>query len=197
MMKGETFNIILAGVGGQGIITLLQILAEAAFIENYDVKSSELHGLSQRGGSVIAHLRFGKKVFSPLVKLAGADLILSLEISEAARAVSFANSKTIFLIDKKYIAFENVLSENKILKQLKKIIKEEKIYLVEASQICREKLGGEITAGIYLLGLVVCKNLIPLKSSSILEAIKKIIPEKYQEINIKTFNLATTFQNVR
>ena len=190
MLQRKTFNIILSGVGGQGIITLLQILAEAAFIENYDVKSSELHGLSQRGGSVLAHLRFGEKVFSPLVKSADADLILSLEITEGARAISFANSETIFLIDKKYIAFENSLAENKILKQLEKIIKRQKLYLVNASQICREKLNKEITASIYLLGFAVCKNLIPLKSKSVLSAIKKIIPAQHQDINIKTFNLA-------
>ena len=85
-MEHKTFNIILSGVGGQGIITLLQILAEAAFVEKYDVKTSELHGLSQRGGSVVAHLRFGEKIFSPLIKATEADLILSLEISEAVRA---------------------------------------------------------------------------------------------------------------
>lgn len=181
-MKQKTFNIILAGVGGQGIITLLQILAEAAFVENYDVRTSELHGLSQRGGSVVAHLRFGEKVFSPLIKLAEADLILSLEISEAARAIDFAHSETTFLIDKKYIAFENSFSEQKIIEQLKKLIKNKNFYLVETLQ--------EIFAGVYLLGFAVHKNLIPLKSISILKAIKKIIPKKYQEINIKTFNLA-------
>ncbi|MFH1643748.1 MAG: indolepyruvate oxidoreductase subunit beta [bacterium] len=190
MTKHKTFNIILSGVGGQGIITLLQILAEAAFIENYDVKTSELHGLSQRGGSVLAHLRFGKEVFSPLIKPAEADLILSLEILEAARAINFANPETIFLIDKKYIAFENSLTEIKILKQLEKIIKNEKLYLIDASQICQEKLGGEIFSGIYLLGVAICKNLIPLKSKSVLMAIKKIIPKKYQDINIKAFKLA-------
>jgi indolepyruvate ferredoxin oxidoreductase beta subunit len=192
MIRRKTFNIILSGVGGQGIITLLQILAEAAFIEKYDVKSSELHGLSQRGGSVLAHLRFGEKIFSPLVKSAGADLILSLEISEAIRAISFANPETIFLIDKKYIAFENSLTENKIYVQLKKIINNKKLYLVDASQVCREKLGKDITSGIYLLGFAIRKNLILLKSKSIIVAIKKIMPKKYQDINIETFNLATS-----
>lgn len=82
----KNFNIILVGVGGQGIITLTRILAQAALIERYDVKTSELHGLSQRGGSVEAHVRFGAKIYSPLVKRAGADLIISLEIQETLRA---------------------------------------------------------------------------------------------------------------
>ena len=59
--KTSQFNIVIIGTGGQGLITLLQILAEAALFEGYDVKTSELHGLSQRGGSVEAHVRFGEK----------------------------------------------------------------------------------------------------------------------------------------
>jgi len=59
----KDFNLIIVGTGGQGLITLLQILAEAALIEGYEVKTSELHGLSQRGGSVEVHIRFGKKFF--------------------------------------------------------------------------------------------------------------------------------------
>jgi indolepyruvate ferredoxin oxidoreductase beta subunit len=72
MEKG--FNIILAGVGGQGIITLTRILAEAALIEKKEVRTSELHGLSQRGGSVETHIRFGKEIYSPLVRRGGVKL---------------------------------------------------------------------------------------------------------------------------
>ena len=79
----DNFNIIVNGVGGQGVITLLSLIAEAAFVEGYDIKSSELHGLSQRGGSVETHIRFGKKVNSPLIPNGKADLILSLETLEA------------------------------------------------------------------------------------------------------------------
>jgi len=79
-MTNKTFNIIISGVGGQGVITLLSLIDEASFIEGYDVKSSELHGLSQRGGSVEAHIRFGKKVYSPLISLGSADLVISLEM---------------------------------------------------------------------------------------------------------------------
>ena len=67
---------IIVGTGGQGLITLLQILAEAALIEGYDVKTSELHGLSQRGGSVEVHIRFGKEIYSPLIFPGKANLIL-------------------------------------------------------------------------------------------------------------------------
>ncbi|MBU2635317.1 2-oxoacid:acceptor oxidoreductase family protein, partial [Patescibacteria group bacterium] len=86
-MKNRTFNIVISGTGGQGLITLLQIIAEAALVEGLDVKTSELHGLSQRGGAVETHIRFGKKIYSPLVSLGSADLILSLETLESLRAL--------------------------------------------------------------------------------------------------------------
>lgn len=74
----KNLNIIICGLGGQGVITLTRILAQAAFLESYDVKTSELHGLAQRGGSVETHIRFGKKVYSPLVIPGKADLIINL-----------------------------------------------------------------------------------------------------------------------
>ena len=99
----EQFNMLIVGTGGQGQITLLQILAEAALSEGKEIKTSELHGLSQRGGSVEVHLRFGKKIFSPLVSQGKADLILGLEMQECLKACYYANPKTNFLVNK-YIA---------------------------------------------------------------------------------------------
>ncbi len=188
----EQFNMLIVGTGGQGQITLLQILAEAALSEDYNIKTSELHGLSQRGGSVEVHLRFGKKIFSPLVSQGKADLILGLEMQECLKACYFANSKTAFLINKYIvpIPLQKPLTEKEILKNLKKISK--KVTLIEAANICQKELGTNIVAGIYLLSLASFKKLIPLKPVSILKAIKKIIPEKYLELNLKTFNLAKT-----
>lgn len=77
-MQKNLTNIIIAGIGGQGVITLTRILANAALLDGYDVKTSELHGLSQRGGYVETHIRFGKKIYSPLVMPGKADLIIDL-----------------------------------------------------------------------------------------------------------------------
>ena len=188
--KIKQFNTVILGTGGQGLITVLQIIAEAALSEGYDIKSSELHGLSQRGGSVEVHIRFGKKIYSPLIPQGKADLILSFETQEALRGVYFANKNTSFLVNKFIvpIPLEKSLSEGEIIKIIKKISKN--VVLVPAADICREKLGTDVVSGIYLLSLAVFKNLIPIKPASILKAIKKIIPEKYLELNVKTFNLA-------
>ncbi len=188
--KIKEFNIVIVGTGGQGLITLLQIIAEAALALGFDVKTSELHGLSQRGGSVEVHIRFGKDIYSPLVAQGKADLVLALEMQESLRALYFANPKTIFLIDKHIIPIplQKPLLEPRILKTLKRISK--KIKIVRAFDICQKEFGTGVTAGIYLLSLATFKKLLPLKQKSILQTIQKVIPEQYLDINIKTFNLA-------
>jgi indolepyruvate ferredoxin oxidoreductase beta subunit len=188
--KVDQFNMAIVGTGGQGLITLLQIIAEAVLFEKLDIRTSELHGLSQRGGSVEVHIKFGKKVYSPLIPRGRADLILGLEIQETLRAVNFANQKTRFLVNEHIIPVPLVknLTEKEVLDSLKKISKN--ITLVPASEICKEKLGTDVVSGIYLISLAVFKGLIPIRPSSIEKAIKKIIPAKYLELNLKTFDLA-------
>ena len=187
--KTNQFNMLIVGTGGQGQITLLQILAEAALLEGYNIRTSELHGLSQRGGSVEAHLRFGQKIYSPLVSQGKADLILGLEMQEALRGIYFANQKTKFLLNKQIISIPLVknLTETEILKNLKKI---GEVILIPAAETCQKEFNTNVVAGIYLISLASFKNLIPLKPNSISKAIKKIIPEKYLELNLKTFKLA-------
>ena len=185
-METKNFDIIITGVGGQGIITLISLIDEAAFVEGYDVKSSELHGLSQRGGSVEAHIRMGEKIQSPLVGNGKANLIMSLELLEGLRETAKAGKNTKFLINKYSLAFQGGLSQEEILKNLPK----ENIYLVPASDICKEKLQKEIVSSVYLLGYGVYNKIIPIKPESVLKAIENTIPEKYRELNINAFNLA-------
>jgi len=187
-MKNKRFNIIISGVGGQGLITLTKVISEAALIEGFDVKTSELHGLSQRYGSVQTHIRFGKRVYSPLIPEASADLILGLEITETLRNIIYANSKTIVLTNKSQISYQGGLKDDLIVKKIKSLFKSKK-YLLPASEICKKELGNEIASGIYLLGFAIKKKLIPLKSDSISKAILKVIPKRYLELNKKAFEL--------
>lgn len=196
MKKAKTlpeFNIIITGVGGQGLITLLKIISQAALEENYDIKTSELHGLSQRGGSVEVHIRFGKEIWSPLVKTGGAQLIISLEAQEALKAGQYSAKETIFLINDNFIPIpeQQLLAPQEINHSLKKISK--KIFLIPASEFCQKELGSDVVAGIFLLGCAAFNKLIPLKPESIISAIPAAIPEKYLEINKKAFEIAKTY----
>jgi len=183
----KNFNLIINGVGGQGVITLLSLVGEAAFVEGYDVRSSELHGLSQRGGSVETHIRFGKKVYSPLIPNGTADLILSLEMLEGLRETAKSGKDTKFLVNEFISPFIGSLTKKEIKKQFDNLKNE--IHFVPASEICKEKLQNEVVSTIYLLGYAVFKNLIPFKKESVLKAIENKVPEKYRELNIKAFNL--------
>jgi indolepyruvate ferredoxin oxidoreductase, beta subunit len=188
--KINQFNILIVGTGGQGLITLLQVISEAALLEGYDVKTSELHGLSQRGGSVEVHIRFGKEIDSPMVAQGRADLILALEEQEALNGIYFAGPKTKFLINQMMlpIPLKNLLPEPLILEKIKKITKD--ITLVPADNIAKEKLQNRVVSGIYLLAFASFKNMLPLKQESIKEAVRKIIPAQFLECNLQALELA-------
>jgi len=191
----KDFSGVIAGVGGQGQIILLEILAETAFSQNYKVKTSELHGLAQRGGSVEVIFRFGKEFFSPLVREGGADFILALELQESLRALYYANSETQILLNDYLhpIPGQNLLSKEEILRQIRKFT--QKIQLVPANEICKKELGKEVVGGVYLISFAVHQKLIPLKPDFLLAAIKKIVSERHLELNLKAFELAKSFQS--
>lgn len=191
MDKPNHFNIIINGVGGQGLITLLQVLAEAAVLDGFQVRTSELHGLSQRGGSVEVHIRFGKEIWSPLIQMGKADLIVALEAQESLGSLKYSSKKnTVFLVNDfiKTIPNEELLDLKKIERDLKKFSK--KTILIPASKICKEKIGTDVVAGVYLIGLASLKKIIPLNSTSIIKAIRKVMPKAYLELNEKAFELA-------
>lgn len=192
--KNREFNVVIVGVGGQGLITLLKIISEAAILAGFDIKTSELHGLSQRGGSVEVHVRFGKEVFSPLVRQGGADLIIALDTQEAQRACYYGSRQgTVFLINDFFapVIKGKPLAKREVLENVEKFSKNN--LLIPASRLCQEKVGKSVTAGIFMLSLASFKNIIPLRPELILKAIENVISTKYLEINRKTFDLAKLY----
>jgi len=190
----KDFNIIIVGTGGQGLITLLKILAEAAKINGFDVKTSELHGLSQRGGSVECHIRFGKKIYSPLVGAGDADLVLALEQNESLRAAYYGSKKkTIFLINKLSVFSLASIGKEMLPAQISGSLKNfsKKTILLNASDIVKKETGSIVTTGIFMLGFCAFKKIIPLKEKSIIKAIERVVPEKYLDLNRKIFKLSS------
>jgi len=186
--KNLKFNIIINGVGGQGLITLAKIIAEAAFKTGFDVKISELHGLSQRGGSTKTEVRFGKEIWSPLIPRGKANLVFALELEETLAGIYYANPQTVFLINQYQTpTLGETFSEEQIIKKLQQTSKN--IYLVPARKICEKEIGYPETAGIFLLGLAIAKKILPLPAESITQAIKSTLPEKYWQMNLKALDL--------
>jgi indolepyruvate ferredoxin oxidoreductase beta subunit len=97
-------SIVIVGVGGQGALTLARWIGEAALAEGYDVRIAEVHGMSQRGGSVEVHVRFGREVSAPIVEEAGADLVIALEAVEALRGFRNLKPSGVLVINKRVIA---------------------------------------------------------------------------------------------
>ena len=96
--KDKTFNILFCGIGGQGVLKASEICGLAAIYDGYNAKKSEVHGMSQRGGSVESHLRFGKDVYSPLIPLGRADFLVSFFLEEQQRMKFFLKKDGIDLI---------------------------------------------------------------------------------------------------
>lgn len=191
----KEFNIVLTGVGGQGVLTLGIIIAEAALKQGYDVRTTELHGLAQRGGSIPVHVRFGKKMYTPLVLEGEANLIVSLEPLEALRFCYYGSKKhkTVFLIDNDPVIplSCSILGEKyPFIEEIKKSLEDfsEKVIVLNASEIVKKETGSDIAANIYLLGYAISKKLIPLKEDFILQAMQEIAP-KYFEVNKKIFEM--------
>jgi len=192
----DTFNIVITGVGGQGVLTLLKILAEAALKQGLEVKTSELHGLAQRGGSITCNLRFGKRVFSPMVRNGEANLIISLEELEAMRACRYASkeAKTNFLVNSyrmyppmMYVNNEKYPDRKQITAGLKKFGR--RAVFVDATAVVKKFVGNTRTANVYLLGRAKKEGFLPLSRESLLAAVKEFFPEKHFDINKKAFDL--------
>jgi indolepyruvate ferredoxin oxidoreductase, beta subunit len=191
------FNIVATGVGGQGVLTMAEIIAEAAVKQGYDVKMSELHGLSQRGGSIPCQVRFGKgKINSSLVRIGEADIIVAMEPLEALRSAKYASKKrTVVLtstqrIDPVSVTFQGARYPN--MKEIEKAILTfaKKVIMVDAVGIAARETGSTVTSNIYLLGVLCARGLVPIKKELILETIKETVPAKSFETNRRIFEMA-------
>jgi indolepyruvate ferredoxin oxidoreductase beta subunit len=189
----KEFNIVIVGVGGQGLLTLAGAIARAALNHGYNVRASELHGLAQRFGSIETHIRFGKKIYSPLIVQGSADLIIALEPGEAYKACWYANpNRTTFLLDSKaiipiitYIEKRSYPTIEQIRLDLKQFAKQ--IFLVDASEQAKRVTGSAVAANVYLLAKACSLGLLPIKKAWLIEGLKEVLPEKALEANLKLF----------
>ncbi|MBN1658433.1 MAG: indolepyruvate oxidoreductase subunit beta [Anaerolineae bacterium] len=188
MSKG--YNFLLAGVGGQGTILASDVLAEVALAAGYDVKKSEVHGMAQRGGSVNTHVRWDEeRVYSPLVGLGEADILLAFEEAEALRYARFLRPGGAVIVNQQAIEPITVTSggatyptEDEVLSTYQALT--DQIHLVAGMEIARE-LGNARAANVVLLGAL--SALLDVPPETWLSVIEERVPAKYVELNRQAF----------
>jgi len=187
-MDQITTNILVAGVGGQGVILASDIMSEVFMEAGYDVKKSEVHGMAMRGGIVTSHFRFGKKVYSPLIKQGEVDILFAFEQLEGLRWVDHlrANGK-IVMNDHKINPPAVNLGEMEYPKAIPEKIesKFKDFYLVKGTEIALE-LGDARAANVVLLGAV--SKLFDVNEDLWLKTILNYLPLKVHELNKKAFS---------
>ncbi|MEO0083094.1 MAG: indolepyruvate oxidoreductase subunit beta [candidate division WOR-3 bacterium] len=191
-MKNKITNIICCGVGGQGVLLFTDILANVAMSAGLDVKKSEVHGMAQRGGSVISQLRYGEKVFSPLIEETTADFIVGFEKLETLRYLHYLSEKGKVLVDDLEIAPLPVLvGETEYPKDILPRIKAraKKVYVIEAFNRALQ-LGESRTQNVIMLGALSCFLKFPLELY--FSAIQQNIKAKFVELNLKAFEQGRT-----
>lgn len=186
-----TRSLILAGVGGQGTILTSKILAEGLIYLGYDVKMSEIHGMAQRGGSVNTQLRFGKKVYSPMIGSGEADLLLAFEKIEAVRYINYLRPGGILIVNDYEIYSTTVLTGQEkypddVLDKLKHSV--ENTIVINAAQIAGN-LGNIRAHNMVLLGAAVKQ--LGIMNVNWQDIIKAYLPEKFHEVNLKAFEEGT------
>ena len=182
-------NILLSGVGGQGAILASNILAQVFVEAGYDVKKSEVHGMAQRGGDVTTHFRFGKKVYSPLIKYGDVDFLLAFELLEALRYINYCKPECKIVINESKILPPGVnLGVAKYPEGIEQTFKkffDGNVHIVKAQEMAL-KLGNAQAANVVLTGAF--SNFFPqIKAASWERAIKELLPAKLHELNIKAF----------
>lgn len=182
-----TTSILLVGVGGQGTILVSKVLSQGLMEKGYDVKMSEIHGMSQRGGSVTTQIKFGEKVYSPSIGKGEADILVSFEKLEAARYLPFLKKGgTLIVNDTEIYPLPVLVGAAEYPKGLteKLIDTVENIQLIKASQIA-EELGEPRSQNIVILGAMV--RSLGLEDIDWIRIIKENLPERVHEVNIKAF----------
>ena len=186
-MQSDTKSIVLVGVGGQGILLASEVLAQAAMLEGYDVKTNEVHGMAQRGGSVVAQVRYGPKVHSPLVARGSAQVLGSLEQIEALRFAEFLSPDGLAVVNAQAIVPVSVSSgaakyppdvESRLQAAFPRLA-----YIRAAEEAAA--LGSVQATNIVVLGAM--SRGLDLPEGAWQEAIASSVKEKFLELNLRAF----------
>ncbi len=184
----KTTNIMIVGVGGQGTLLASRILGNAVIRQGYDVKVSEVHGMSQRGGSVVTYVKFGDAVHSPIIDRGEADIILAFEMLEAYRALPWLKLGGKMIVNDQCINPMPVITG---VAEYPKDIRQKLEHLVDLTAVdalsLAQQAGNAKAVNVVLIGVMAKSTAIPYEEW--VETIKETVPPKFLEVNLKAFDL--------
>jgi indolepyruvate ferredoxin oxidoreductase beta subunit len=189
MATKDAINFILAGVGGQGTILASDLLAQVGVEAGYDVKQAEVHGMAQRGGSVSSHVRWGPVVYSPLIAVGEADILVAFEQIEALRYVHFLRPGGAVLVNQQAIAPITVSAGPALYPSMDTLRTElaratERVFWAPAMDIARA-LGNDKVTNVVLLGAL--SALLPVPERVWLKAVESRVPARFLQLNQQAF----------
>ena len=183
-----TKNIMIVGVGGQGTLLASRILGNTVINEGYDVKVSEVHGMSQRGGSVVTYVKYGDKVYSPIIDRGEADIILAFEKLEAMRALPYLKDGGQMIVNTQEMDPMPVITGAAAYPEniVEKLSEKAEVKAVDALSLAKD--AGNIKAiNVVLIGIMAKST--DISYEKWVETIKTTVPPKFLEVNLKAFEL--------
>lgn len=183
-------NIVLAGVGGQGVLLFAEILGDAAVRDGLNVCVSEIHGMAQRGGAVVSDVRIGEKVLAPTILEGTADVIVGMEPLEALRNIKFASDKAWVIVNTAVVKPSGI-PLNTVYPSLESILGKihlftKNTFTVDATDVARS-LGSVAVQNIVMLGALAATGKLPVKLETVRRSIRDAVNAKFVEINLKAF----------
>lgn len=182
-------NVLLAGVGGQGILLASEVLSEVLMLAGYDVKKNEIHGMSQRGGSVTSHVRFGEKVYSPIIPEGEADILFGFELLETYRYLPLLKAGGKVIVNRLRIMPPAVATgleryPEALEEQIASQVKDTRV--VDGQDLAAAA-GNPRTVNTVLLGAL--SNVLDIDAALWSQALEKMVPKKFLAENMKAFEL--------
>lgn len=186
-MEEKVTNILIVGVGGQGTLLTSRIIAQVAVQMGFDVKVSEIHGMAQRGGSVVSQVRYGSQVFSPIISKGEADIILAFEKIEAARWLDYLKPEGMVIINNERVNSLPVMSgkvkyPDHIHERVAELVP--KTTIVDATDIA-VRCGNVRAANVVLVGMI--SQAMGIPAQEVEKAITAIVPARALDVNLKAF----------
>jgi len=192
----DVTNIAITGVGGQGVLTLAEIMAKAALQDSHNVRVGEIHGMAQRGGHVVCTVRIGENARGPIVDSGTAHLVIGFEPIETLREIHLV-SKDGMVIMSSHVQYPVAVSMGKAEYPSEEIIKNnigkfsESIYEFDAMQLAQEA-GSSRSMNIVMFGAVIGSGITPIKKETAIQMVKEAFPDKYAEVNTLAFEAGYT-----